>query len=165
MTFDIDANGILNVSAEDKSTGKSEKIRITNEKGRLSKEDIERMVKEAEQYADVDAKARERVAARNELEAYLFQVSSFIDLILQLLCKGSFSLVRNISHLISRLMDWWIGGTRTVLLLKLKLNRGKNEKLNWKIQKKSKFKKPEVFLSNSWNYEFFLEKKMEVVRI
>ncbi|OQV21832.1 Heat shock protein 70 B2 [Hypsibius exemplaris] len=74
VTFDIDANGILNVSAEDKSTGKSEKIRITNEKGRLSKEEIERMVKESEQYADVDAKARERVSARNELEAYLFQV-------------------------------------------------------------------------------------------
>ncbi|GAV02071.1 HSP70-11 [Ramazzottius varieornatus] len=74
VTFDIDANGILNVSAEDKSTGKAEKIRITNEKGRLSKDDIDRMVKEAEKYADEDAKQRDRVAARNELEAYVFQV-------------------------------------------------------------------------------------------
>ncbi|GAV03608.1 HSP70-13 [Ramazzottius varieornatus] len=74
VTFDIDANGILNVSAEDKSTGKAEKIRITNEKGRLSKDDIERMVKEAEKYADEDGKQRDRVAARNELEGYVFNV-------------------------------------------------------------------------------------------
>jgi heat shock protein 1/8 len=74
VTFDIDANGILNVSAEDKSTGKSEKIRITNEKGRLSKEEIERMVKEAEKYADEDSKQRDRVQARNELEGYVFNV-------------------------------------------------------------------------------------------
>lgn len=74
VTFDIDANGILNVSAEDKSTGKSEKIRITNEKGRLSKEEIERMVKEAEKYADEDAKQRDRIQGRNELEGYVFNV-------------------------------------------------------------------------------------------
>ena len=74
VTFDIDANGILNVSAEDKSTGKAEKIRITNEKGRLSKDDIDRMVKEAEKYAGEDSKQRDRVAARNELEAYVFNV-------------------------------------------------------------------------------------------
>lgn len=58
VSFDIDENGILNVSAVDKSTGKSEKITITNNKGRLSKEDIERLVKEAEKYKSEDEKVR-----------------------------------------------------------------------------------------------------------
>ena len=71
MTFEIDANGILQVSAEDKGTGKAEKITITAEKGRLSEEDIERMVREAEEYADEDKKVKERIDARNGLESYL----------------------------------------------------------------------------------------------
>merc|ERR1711985_10036 len=70
VTFDLDANGILNVNAEDKSTGKSQKITITNDKGRLSKEDIERMVKEAEQFKEEDEAQRKKVDARNELERY-----------------------------------------------------------------------------------------------
>ena len=57
VTFDVDANGILNVSAVDKSTGKENKITITNDKGRLSKDDIERMVNEAEKYKEEDKKA------------------------------------------------------------------------------------------------------------
>merc|ERR1719298_237129 len=61
VTFEIDANGILNVGAQDKGTGKKEKITITNDKGRLSQEEIERMVEEAEQYADEDKKVRERI--------------------------------------------------------------------------------------------------------
>src|SRR6218665_3071104 len=79
VTFDIDANGILNVSAQDKSTGKQNKITITNDKGRLSKEDIERMVREAESYRDEDEKQREKIQARNNLESYAFQVKSSID--------------------------------------------------------------------------------------
>ena len=71
VTFEIDANGILQVSAEDKGTGKAEKITITAEKGRLSEEDIERMVREAEEYADEDKKVKERIDARNGLESYL----------------------------------------------------------------------------------------------
>merc|ERR1719174_1814794 len=63
VTFDIDANGILNVSAADKSTGKSNKITITNDKGRLSKEDIERMVNEADAFKAEDEAQRDRVAA------------------------------------------------------------------------------------------------------
>ena len=74
VTFDIDANGILNVSAEDKSTGKSNKITITNDKGRLSKEDIERMVNDAEKFKAEDDAQRERVSARNQLEGYVFSV-------------------------------------------------------------------------------------------
>merc|ERR1712078_186854 len=69
VTFDVDANGVLNVSAEDKSaSGKKANITITNDKGRLSKDDIERMVREAEQFADEDAQAAERIAAKDALE-------------------------------------------------------------------------------------------------
>ncbi|KAH9413325.1 Heat shock cognate 71 kDa protein [Dermatophagoides pteronyssinus] len=79
VTFDIDANGILNVSAVDKSTGKQNKITITNDKGRLSKDDIERMVKEAESYKEEDDKQRERIAAKNSLEGYAFQMKATLD--------------------------------------------------------------------------------------
>ncbi|KAK3932434.1 Major heat shock 70 kDa protein Ab [Frankliniella fusca] len=74
VTFNIDANGILNVSAKDTSTGRSESITIQNDKGRLSKSEIERMLAEAEKYRDEDEKQRDRVAARNALESYTFGV-------------------------------------------------------------------------------------------
>ncbi|XP_062580004.1 heat shock protein 68-like [Saccostrea cucullata] len=74
VEFNLDANGILNVSAKDMSTGKSNKITITNDKGRLSKADIDRMVNEAEQYKDEDEKQRQKIAARNQLESYVFSV-------------------------------------------------------------------------------------------
>ena len=77
--FDIDANGILNVSAVDKSTGKSNKITITNDKGRLSKEDIDRMVNDAERYKEEDEKQKEKVAARNRLESYIFSVKQAVN--------------------------------------------------------------------------------------
>jgi len=79
VTFDIDANGILNVSAADKSTGRQNKITITNDKGRLSKEDIERMVKEAEQYKNEDETQRERITAKNALESYAFNMKSTVE--------------------------------------------------------------------------------------
>jgi L1 cell adhesion molecule like protein len=79
VTFDIDANGILNVSAVDKSTGKENKITITNDKGRLSKEDIERMVKEAESYKDEDDKQKDRIQAKNSLESYAFNIKSTLE--------------------------------------------------------------------------------------
>ena len=79
VTFDLDANGILQVSAQDKSTGKSQSIRITNDKGRLSKEEIERMLNEAKQYEEEDAKQRERVASRNSLESYVYSVKQAAD--------------------------------------------------------------------------------------
>jgi len=74
VTFDIDANGILNVSAEDKSTGNKNKITITNDKGRLSKDQIEKMVKEAENYKKQDEEAKDRVEAKNKLENYAYSV-------------------------------------------------------------------------------------------
>ncbi|XP_064112971.1 heat shock cognate 71 kDa protein-like [Macrobrachium nipponense] len=79
VTFDIDANGILNVSAADKSTGKENKITITNDKGRLSKEEIERMVQEAEKYKADDEKQRDRIAAKNSLESYCFNMKSTVE--------------------------------------------------------------------------------------
>merc|ERR1712228_548502 len=79
VTFDIDANGILNVSALEKGSGKAEKITITNDKGRLSKEDIEAMVSEAEKYRDEDDRQKERVAAKNGLESYIFNLKSSLD--------------------------------------------------------------------------------------
>lgn len=74
VTFDVDANGIMNVSAVEKGTGKSNKIVITNDKGRLSKEEIERMLSEAEKYRDEDEKEGKRVAAKNGLESYAYSL-------------------------------------------------------------------------------------------
>jgi len=79
VTFDVDANGILNVSACDKSTGKNNKITITNDKGRLSKEEIDKMVNDAENYAAEDEKQRQRVAAKNGLESYVFGVKQALE--------------------------------------------------------------------------------------
>merc|ERR1712151_225031 len=76
VTFEIDSNGILNVGAEDKGTGKSEKITITNDKGRLTEEQIEKMIKDAEMYADEDKKVRERVDAKNAFDGYLHSMRS-----------------------------------------------------------------------------------------
>jgi len=79
VTFDIDANGILQVNALDKTTGKSNRITITNDKGRLSADDIERMVKEAERFADSDKAAREKVEAKNGLEQYAFALKQSLS--------------------------------------------------------------------------------------
>ena len=74
VTYDIDANSILNVTAVEKSTGKQNKIVITNDKGRLSKDDIDRLVKEAEKFKDEDKKVKERIEAKNHLEQYGYQI-------------------------------------------------------------------------------------------
>merc|ERR1711876_74124 len=79
VTFDIDANGILNVSAVEKGTGKQNKITITNDKGRLSKEDIERMVSDAEKFKNEDDAQKERISARNGLESYIFNLKSTLE--------------------------------------------------------------------------------------
>jgi heat shock 70kDa protein 1/2/6/8 len=100
VSFDIDANGILNVSAEDKGSGKSQKITITNESGRMTKEDIERMVNEAEKYKEDDERAKERVDAKNELENYLFQVKSNLPPTLPEEVK------KNIDDIVKQKLDW-----------------------------------------------------------
>ncbi|KAM3864345.1 heat shock 70 kDa protein 1 [Diretmus argenteus] len=79
VTFDIDANGILNVSAVDKSTGKENKITITNDKGRLSKEDIEKMVQDADKYKAEDDLQREKISLKNSLESYAFNMKSSVQ--------------------------------------------------------------------------------------
>jgi len=79
VTFDVDANGILNVSALDKTTGKSNKITITNDKGRLSKEDIERMVNDAEKYKAEDEEAATRIQAKNGLESYAYNLRNTLQ--------------------------------------------------------------------------------------
>lgn len=76
VAFEIDVNGILRVSAEDKGTGNKEKITITNDQNRLTPEDIERMVNDAEKFADDDKKVKERVEARNELESYAYSLKN-----------------------------------------------------------------------------------------
>lgn len=79
VTFELDANGILKVAAGDKGTGKSESITITNDKGRLSDEEIERMIEEAEKYAEEDKATKERIEGRNGLENYAFSLKNQVN--------------------------------------------------------------------------------------
>jgi len=79
VTFDVDANGILNVSAVDTSTGKENKITITNDKGRLTKDDIERMVAEAEKFKGEDEAQKERIQAKNNLESYSYNMKQTVE--------------------------------------------------------------------------------------
>ncbi|XP_053617385.1 heat shock protein 68-like [Plodia interpunctella] len=79
VTFDLDANGILNVSAKENSTGKSKNIVIKNDKGRLSKAEIDRMLSDADKYKDEDEKQKAKIAARNKLESYAFSVKQAVD--------------------------------------------------------------------------------------
>ena len=78
ITYDVDSNGILNVSAVEKSTGKSNKITITNDKGRLSQEEIDKMVREAELYKDQDEENKGKIEAKNSLENYLYSMRNNI---------------------------------------------------------------------------------------
>jgi len=79
VTFQMDADGILRVSAEDKGTGNVEKITIKNDDNRLSKEDIDRMVNDAEKFASEDQRAKEKVEARNELEGYAYSLKNQVN--------------------------------------------------------------------------------------
>lgn len=79
VEFDLDANCILNVSAVDKSTGKSNKVTITNDKGRLSKAEIDRMVSDAEKYQEADEKQKQRVQSKNQLENYVYGIRNAVD--------------------------------------------------------------------------------------
>ena len=79
VTFDMDANGILHVTAKDTASGRSSDVRITNDKGRLSREEIDRMLAEAERYRDQDQEQREKVSARNQIETYIFSVKQAVQ--------------------------------------------------------------------------------------
>merc|ERR1712164_9330 len=107
VTFEVDANGILQVAAEDKGTGKSEKITITAEKGRLSEEDIERMVREAEEFADEDEKVKARVDKRNALEGYAYQLrNTLTDESKGLADKISEEDKETLEEAIRKVLDW-----------------------------------------------------------
>merc|ERR1719165_27846 len=79
VTFEIDSNGILDVGSEDKGTGNAEKITITNDKGRLTEEEIEKMIREAEEFAEEDKLAKERIDARNAFDGYIHSMKSAIE--------------------------------------------------------------------------------------
>lgn len=79
VTFEIDENSILTVSAKEQGTGKSESISITNDKGRLTKEEIERMVADAEKFADEDKALKEKIDAKHQLENYIYQMRNTIE--------------------------------------------------------------------------------------
>merc|ERR1712196_615675 len=79
VTFDLDANGVMNVSAKDKAGGGENTITITNDKGRLSQSDIKRMVAEAEQYAAEDNAVKEQIEAKNQLENYAYSMRNSIS--------------------------------------------------------------------------------------
>jgi len=98
ISYDVDSNGILNVTAVEKSTGKENKITINNDRGKLSKDEIERMVQEAEKFADEDREIRERIEARNNLESQLYSVKQMVDSQEQL--KTTFS------ERLSNLSEW-----------------------------------------------------------
>jgi heat shock protein 5 len=106
VTFEIDANGILNVQAEDKGTGKSEKITITADKGRLSQEEIERMVKEAEEFAEEDKLMKETIDARNGLEGYAFSMKNTITDSEKLGDKISEEDKETIQNAITEVIEW-----------------------------------------------------------
>uniref|UniRef100_A0A6B2E5Y3 Putative chaperone protein dnak n=1 Tax=Phlebotomus kandelakii TaxID=1109342 RepID=A0A6B2E5Y3_9DIPT len=79
VTFDLDANGILNVSAKEMGTGNAKNITIKNDRGRLSQADIDRMLAEAERFKEEDERQREKIAARNQLEGYIFNLKQTLD--------------------------------------------------------------------------------------
>jgi len=107
VTFEIDVNGILTVSAEEKSSGKVEQVTITSDKGRLSDEEIERMIKEAEEMADQDKEAKERVLARNELENLVYSIKNQLtDEKLGLKDKLSEEEVSDIQTAVKEVGDW-----------------------------------------------------------
>ena len=105
VTFDVDANGIMNIEACDKGSGKKEKITITNNKGRLSTEEIERMVKEAEENKKEDQELQERIESKNELESILFQTKSYLDNEM-IQSKLSEDDLKNINQKINELKSW-----------------------------------------------------------
>jgi len=105
VTFDVNADGILNVAAADKASGKRQDITITNDKGRLSKEDIDRMVNEAEKFADEDKAQAERISAKNTLESYTYQMKGAVEEV-KVKDKISEEDRRKITDACKEKMDW-----------------------------------------------------------
>jgi endoplasmic reticulum chaperone BiP len=107
VTFEIDANGILQVSAEDKGTGRKENITIASEKGRLSEEEIDRMVAEAEAFVEEDKRVKERIDARNGLESYLYNLKNTFDDKAKISSSGiSEGDVNELMDMVEETLDW-----------------------------------------------------------
>ncbi len=106
VTFEIDANGILNVGAEDKGTGKIEKITITADKGRLSEEEIAEMVRQASEFADEDKAFKEKIDAKNALEGFAYNMKNTIEDEDKLGGKISGEEKEKISEAIKEALDW-----------------------------------------------------------
>lgn len=128
VSFDLDANGILNIEACEKGTGKKESITITNDKGRLSQEEIERMVQEAEDFAKDDLELREKIEAKNQLEALVYQTRSTIekDEIKSKLDENDITKVR---ELLTEVDEWMVNDEYSKSEYETKLNE-----LNGQIQ-------------------------------
>merc|ERR1719213_246981 len=106
VTFEIDENSILTVSAHEQGTGKSESISITNDKGRLTKEEIERMVADAEKFADQDKELKEKIDAKHQLENYIYQMRNTIEDKEKLADKIDESDKNSIAEALSEAGDW-----------------------------------------------------------
>jgi heat shock protein 5 len=106
VTFEIDENSILTVSATEKGTGKTETISITNDKGRLTKEEIERMVADAEKFADQDKALKEKIDARHQLENYIYQMRNTIEDKEKLADKLDADDKSKISDALTEAQDW-----------------------------------------------------------
>ena len=106
VTFEIDANGIVNVGAEDKGTNKKEKITITADKGRLSQDDIAAMLKDAEEYAEQDKEQKEKIDSKNALEAYCYNMRNTIEDKDKLGSKISSEDKESISEAVKEALDW-----------------------------------------------------------
>ena len=106
VTFEIDENSILTVSATEKGTGKSETISITNDKGRLTKEEIERMVADAEKFADSDKALKDKIDARHQLENYIYSMRNTIEDKEKLADKIDSDDKSKISDALTEAQDW-----------------------------------------------------------
>jgi heat shock protein 5 len=106
VSFEVDANSIMQVSARDKSTNKEEKITITNEKGRLSEEEIARMVREAEENADDDKKIKERIESRTQLEGVAYNLKNQVNDEDKLKDKLDDGEKETLSDAVKATMDW-----------------------------------------------------------
>lgn len=106
VTFEIDENSILTVSAHEKGTGKQETISITNDKGRLTKEEIERMVADAEKFADQDKALKEKIDAKHQLENYIYQMRNTIEDKEKLADKIDADDKSSISDALTEASDW-----------------------------------------------------------
>jgi len=128
VSYDIDANGIMNIEACEKGTGKRESITITNDKGRLSAEDIEKMVKEAEQFASEDLELREKIEAKNQLEALVYQTKTTMEKD-EVKSKLESSDIETVTELLTEAEEWMLDEDKSKSDYETKLNE-----LNGQIQ-------------------------------